>query len=214
MLWKPTNSSQASGSDAIPELSHHPARLIEEFSKSLENEAQLELSYYKYHPQSLLDERRKVKIKAKSLCTSKVKDLLDNLRHDEELAFHSHVFTGARSKFHLPLIDFSGRLDLKSLEILQGAIGTRPFESLALYDSGRSFHGYIMRPMSEREWVRFMGTMLLANLPNQPPVVDSRWIGHRLRAGYASLRWSKNTGHYRSVPSYVPIEAIGACGGK
>ena len=34
-------------------------------------------------------------------------------------------------------------------------------------------------------------------------IVDSRWIGHRLIGGYSSLRWTNNTGMYRSEPSKI-----------
>lgn len=191
-------------------LSRHPVVLIEEFARSLARTSRFELSYYKYRPQSLLDERRRVRIRAPELNALKIKELLEGLRPDEELAFHSSILVGPRKKVHLPLIDFFGHLNSGSLELIEKTIGSRLFESLAIYDSGRSFHGYILHPVSEREWVRFMGTILLMNLPDQHPVADSRWVGHRLRAGYASLRWSRNTEQYLMPPTRVLVEEIRA----
>lgn len=203
MPWKLTNSSPASRSEHIVRLSHHPASLITNFAKALDGNAKLELSYYKYRPQSLLDERRTVRVRAADFDTNRIAELLNDLKADEELAFHSSILLGTRRHFHIPLIDFCGRLNAHSLTIIEETIDHRLFERLFIYDSGRSYHGYILRPLSHSEWVRFMGTLLLMNLPAESPISDSRWIGHRLRAGYASLRWSKNTSHYLSLPTQV-----------
>lgn len=45
-----------------------------------------------------------------------------------------------------------------------------------------------------------MGKLFLATQVGVPPTVDPRWVGHRLIAGYAALRWTKNTPHYVDTP--------------
>ncbi|MFP2899081.1 hypothetical protein [Corallococcus sp. 4LFB] len=186
----------------------HPAVLIEEFARVLDGGAFFNLSYYRYRPQSLLDERRLIQVRARELTVSRVEELLAGLLEGEELAFHSLVTTGKRGGFHLPMIDFSGRLGRDSLGVLRDVLGTRYFDALRLYDSGRSFHGYIMKPLPFRQWVSFMGMLLLVNLPERSQVTDSRWVGHRLCAGYASLRWSKNTQHYHAAPRFISVSKI------
>lgn len=71
------------------------------------------------------------------------------------------------------------------------------------YESGRSFHGYGTTLISNEEWIQLMGRLLLVNQPQQHPIVDSRWIGHRLIAGYSALRWTKNTDDYIQVPKLL-----------
>ena len=63
-------------------------------------------------------------------------------------------------------------------------------------NSGRSFHAYSLRLISPKEWREFMGRLLLLNLPGRSSFIDSRWVGHRLVAGYASLRWTANSEQY------------------
>jgi hypothetical protein len=53
----------------------------------------------------------------------------------------------------------------------------------AVLESGRSYHLYGYEPVDELAWLRFMGRCILAN-----PLTDTRYIGHRLIAGYAVLR--------------------------
>jgi hypothetical protein len=72
-----------------------------------------------------------------------------------------------------------------------------------VYSSGRSFHVYYPTLITHDEWVRFMGSALLLNMTHHAPVVDQRWVGHRLIGGYAALRWSCNTKTYRSMPERV-----------
>lgn len=45
--------------------------------------------------------------------------------------------------------------------------------------------------------------LLLANPKNDKQVVDSRWVAHRLIAGYAALRWTSHQNQYLSVPALV-----------
>ena len=56
------------------------------------------------------------------------------------------------------------------------------------------------------EWIKFMGSLLLLNIPGKIKIVDSRWVGHRLLGGYASLRWSNNTRQYKRFPVLIDVE--------
>lgn len=64
-------------------------------------------------------------------------------------------------------------------------------------------HAYGSGLISNKEWVQVMGALLLANLPNEKSIIDSRWIGHRLIGGVASLRWSANSDAYLKAPSLI-----------
>ncbi len=111
---------------------------------------------------------------------------------------HSTLTQGRRIK-HVPMIDFAVKPGMAA-EVITWTDHHLGID-LQLFDSGRSFHGYGIRPISETQWVRLMGLLLLGNAPNREPVVDARWIGHRLLAGYSSLRWSNNSTHYTRWPT-------------
>ena len=119
-----------------------------------------------------------------------------------ELAMHSDVLLQGGERRHIVMIDMSTAAKAH-LEKLRAFIGNNFYQRMTWYESGRSFHGYGEDLLGEREWVQFMGLLLLSNKPRLEPTVDPRWIGHRLLAGYSSLRWTKNTSHYLSLPSLL-----------
>jgi hypothetical protein len=101
---------------------------------------------------------------------------------------------------HIPLIDFSSdneELVLAESEKLAKEYGTNAY----LFNSGRSFHFYMNTFLSVEEWVKFMGRILLMNVDQE--IVDSRWVGHRLLAGYASLRLTANSNQYKKQPTLI-----------
>lgn len=183
----------------IPES--HPYWHVRAMVSKTPELASLSLSYYVYRPQSIVDERI-------TWCVTR-EEFLDERRlvaafasipEDHELAFHSNVLTLNGDVWHLPMVDMSTAAKAH-LEKLRTLLGDASFEQIQWYESGRSFHGYGGKFFSEREWVQFMGVLLLSNKPRFEPTVDPRWIGHRLLAGYSALRWSKNTPYYLGFPT-------------
>ncbi|MDP2308943.1 MAG: hypothetical protein Q8P18_23170 [Pseudomonadota bacterium] len=134
-------------------------------------------------------------------------NLLGVLEPDEELALHSTVWLANGQKRHLPMIDLVGRPDVHLLERLVNVMPPGWELDLSLYDSGRSYHGYVVRLVDDADWVAFMGRLLLANHLEEPAVTDWRWIGHRLLKGYSALRWSCNTSYYRHAPVLLGLTA-------
>ena len=117
-----------------------------------------------------------------------------------ELALHSNVEVVGNESLHLVMVDMSTTARAH-LEKLRAFLGDNFYQQIAWYSSGRSFHGYGTELLPQQDWYKFMGLLLLANQPHLGATVDPRWIGHRLLAGYAALRWTKNTSHYLGVPS-------------
>lgn len=180
----------------------HPLSFVEELVGSRSEELLLEFSKYSYHPQEIEDRREVFRLKAS--CLREVEEELKGLEKGKEIAFHSRVICAEEDKVkHLPLVDFAGSLDKRKVDTFRGVVGERIFKNIVFFESGRSYHGYVKRLISVEQWVEFMGTILLANLPDQPEIVDSRWVGHRLRAGYGALRWSCNSEQYLQLPTRV-----------
>lgn len=166
------------------------------------NNSVLNLSRYRYSPQSFIDERNIFSVQLWYLTNSFVIDAINNLKSGEELAFHSQIFDFGK-QYHFPLIDF-GNVDRNIID----SSALREFSSywkinFNIYNSGRSYHAYGDRLVGNDEWIKIMGSLLLLNKPSGFKLIDERWIGHRIMAGYSALRWSSNTTYYKRVPEYV-----------
>ncbi|ACT06008.1 hypothetical protein Dd1591_1136 [Dickeya chrysanthemi Ech1591] len=191
-----------------PFIIRHPilwvTNLIENQIKNsiVSSSISLTFSKYRYLPQSFTDERYIFSLPIWQLNEQTLLDMIANLQHGEELALHSQLFDFG-SEHHIPLIDF-GNVD-------RGIIDSTPLRDLAshwnlsfyIFNSGRSFHAYGNRLIKNHEWIKFMGSLLLLNKPSGFKLIDERWVGHRIMAGYSALRWSCNTTHYKKKPTYV-----------
>ncbi|WP_423372868.1 hypothetical protein [Dyella acidisoli] len=181
-------------------LDVHPISLVPRWLADVGDGWDAHFSRYVYVPQSVEDLRTPVRVPLAGVTHAWFRDQLARLSPNEELAMHSILTQGRRVR-HIPMAD---------LVVKPGQIGevTRWADrylgiDLDFFDSGRSLHAYGVRPISETQWVHLMGRLLLGNIPNREPVVDSRWVGHRLLGGYSSLRWSKNTPHYLKWPTLI-----------
>lgn len=124
----------------------------------------------------------------------------------EEMAWHSWVERNGVG-FHIPMIDFVNRPSLSVLYEL-GHLLAKEMSlcgNLALFDTGRSFHGYFPDLIPERAWPKYLGHVLLLSNDDRPPVVDVRWVGHAFVRGFTALRWSYNTNRYRAMPRLVSV---------
>jgi len=119
----------------------------------------------------------------------------------EEIGLNSRVHLQGMT-MHLPMVDTKGA-NLGALDGLSAFISSECSEVKAMrwFTSGRSFHGYGSGLLSDARWRYFMGTLLLYRHPQAADMtVDTRWVGHRLRDGYACLRLSWNTSAYVEQP--------------
>ncbi|RNF51540.1 hypothetical protein EBI00_06485 [Marinomonas hwangdonensis] len=182
-------------------IESHPISIVID---SIHENIELEFSIYKYQPQSIIDERKSFPVKKLDLSDSWLLDQLNRLNENEELAFHSKFKIGSRY-YHMPMIDFNCKIEDidKAKKVLSNLLPKEIFHSLSFYESGRSLHAYGSTPIPNTRWVEFMGRLLLANLPNEPSIIDTRWVGHRLVGGYSSLRWSANSDYYLKIPTKI-----------
>ncbi len=181
----------------------HPLEHIFKISKDWKN-AILNFSVYSYTPQSIVDDRRPVTVLGNDLNVAWFKDLLKSLKSNEEIAFHSLVVVDGIQK-HLPMIDFTcSRLDLAHAKnCLTQIFSNQTINGFVFFDSGRSMHAYGSSLISQEQWIKFLGLLLLVNTPTEKPIIDTRWIGHRLLGGYSSLRLTCNSGNYLKMPEYI-----------
>ena len=181
----------------------HPVLFLGYLRNALNiDDAVFNFSRYRYVPDSLIDERFEFKENNRAVDEVWLENQLNELSEGEELAFHSIVKIKNRN-FHIPMIDFSiGKWDRDFvLNRIDKFLPKKITNNLYIYDSGRSFHGYAPLLLDNKNWMEFLGRLLLVN--NDFNIIDSRWIGHRLIGGYCSLRWSNNSGLYEKMPTRI-----------
>ena len=180
----------------------HPLSIVLEIIELYGDDIDFEFSHYTYKRNTIEDNRTTFKISAKSITEDFLIDLCDKTPSGNNLAFHSTVYFNNGITKHIPMIDLATRavgVISKILNVLPNELANK----MIWFESGRSLHGYGTYLITPQSWMHFMGRLLLANQPQQHPVVDPRWIGHRLIAGYSALRWTKNTDDYIQIPQLV-----------
>lgn len=164
------------------------------------------LSEYLYIPDSIIDERYNFKLLGNEFNEEKIGEIISNLPENRELAFHSIIQIKGKT-FHFPFIDFAispNDWDFKTDLVRLKRVIPNIEKELVIFNSGRSLHGYSIKLLTPKEWVNFMGRLLLVDLANSDKkLIDSRWVGHRLIGGYGSLRWSNNSGNYLLEPKRI-----------
>lgn len=180
------------------------------FIKSiLDNEANYSMSKYIYLPDSLSDERQFFHPKGSEFSEYYVSQLINTLNTNQELAFHSNIKTKSGRTYHIPMIDFTiqNEISRDAYYRLNNFISKKVFNEMTFFSSGHSFHAYSSKLLTHKEWLSFMGSLLLVNPVNaENSIIDTRWIGHRVMSGYGSLRWSNNSGKYLQLPKRFEIK--------
>lgn len=188
----------------------HPRELLSLYAslaeRRLGSSFEFEFSKYIYSPQKI-SEKRDVFRAAPSKALPVFEKESRNLAVKEDIAFHSRV-VGENRTLHIPMVDMGCDHIESHLPEFQKALRDFQIRDFSIFHSGRSFHIYAHALLEDdAELVRFMGRILLLNLPKQERVIDERWVGHRLMALYLTLRWTNNNPHYKSLPKgYLSVK--------
>jgi hypothetical protein len=165
-------------------------------------------SRYIYVPDSVSDERDVLLVPGSSISAEWVEEQMRTLKPEQELAIHSRVLIDGRT-YHIPMLDFvTAQISAEQLYRVQTFLPSRVFKSSAFFYSGRSFHAYSSHLLGPKDWYEFLGRALLVNRRDDEEIIDSRWVGHRLIAGYCSLRFSNNSRQYMAMPRKVSLRAF------
>lgn len=166
--------------------------------------AEFNFSKYIYTPDSLLDHRDCFCVSGEQVNRDWLNRSIESLRKDQELAIHSCVKISGRN-YHIPMVDFSidGDMHLSVFDRMSMYLPKSLMLNMAFYNSGRSYHAYSTTLLSPKEWLEFMGRLLLINPRGGVDIIDTRWVGHRIIGGYGSLRWSNNSGLYKGYPQRI-----------
>lgn len=195
-------SNLSSGNIHGVKLSRHPITWVAQVLAPLSNNnVSIQMSKYHYVPQSFQDNRFVFPLHVGMLNDNVLLEMLMSLEPEYELAMHSSI-TVNHNLFHLPMIDFGSKGASPAASEILKELCRHWNLGFNIYASGRSFHAYGNRLLTHNEWIQFMGSLLLLNKPSGYKLIDERWVGHRIMAGYSALRWSKNTSHYKKFPTY------------
>ncbi|WP_162932148.1 primase 1D-like protein [Solimonas sp. K1W22B-7] len=185
---------------------NHPLEVIREIRRLHGDDLMLTFSRYLYRPQTILDQREVFSVSITEVTGDWFRRQSQQLEHGWELALNSKVRDARRRTNHIPMIDFSpSKINARHFDLMREILGRSVFQTLSLFSSGRSFHGYTSQLLTPSQWQDFMGRLLLLNEPTKEPLVDARWIGHRLISGYAALRWTANSSHYAGAPTRINL---------
>ncbi len=108
------------------------------------------------------------------------------LEEDETLAITSIISCRDGQIRHLPLIDFDCEVNSNNLQMIKDFFKQTIGQGIIL-ESGRSYHGYGTKLLSEKEMITFLGHCLLLL-----GFIDERYIGHRLLDREMCLRITAN----------------------
>lgn len=116
------------------------------------------------------------------------------------LALLSQVETCDGEILHIPMLDFQCPSSSTALPLVISAVKalTRSSAGLLL-ESGRSYHYYGMQLLTSEELITFLARAMLLG-----PIIDRRWIAHRLLDGMCSLRISP--GRHSQSPPFIVAE--------
>ncbi len=183
----------------ISPLAGHPKLVLEQLGQIYGRDLFFEFSVYQHTRGLVVDRREVFRAHLSEISDAWVLQLLQSLPKGQELALNSRILVAGSEVAHIPMVDFSTQA-LAQVGKLESYLPQELYSTMIWFDSGRSFHGYSTCLISEAQWREFMGRLLLVNRPGFPSIVDPRWIGHRLIAGYSALRWSRNTSKHLLFP--------------
>ena len=112
-------------------------------------------------------------------------DIAQSLGENRLLGTCSKVCLAGGKSAHIPMMDFMCEISTKNLDLLIRLIEDLHQGRGYLLDSGRSYHYYGSRLLTEDEWRAFLGKCLLMT-----GFSDNRYIGHQLVDGHCVLRLS------------------------
>jgi hypothetical protein len=177
----------------------HPKLVLDMIVQRYGIDLLFEFSVYEDRPGLVDDHRDVFRIPAENITDTLIAGMIANLPDRKELALNSRVVQSDGNVAHIPMVDFSTGT-LAQARKLTAVLPAELYDKMIWFNSGRSFHGYGPVLIGQSQWVELMGRLLLANRPGYTDIVDPRWVGHRLIAGYSALRWSRNTSKYLHAP--------------
>jgi hypothetical protein len=134
----------------------------------------------------------------------RLRSIIEDAGPEYGVALSSRVRIANGEYAHIPMLDFRCKCSAHNVEVVKWAVAAIGHLSGAVVNSGRSFHFYGMRLLTVPEWLRFISLAALFS-----PVVDARYLAHRLADGACRLRITGAPGR-PSVPFVEEVFSDGS----
>jgi hypothetical protein len=142
-------------------------------------------------------ERTLTRLSRKDISAVQLRTIADNLPKGRLIGVVSRVLLTGGGAAHIPMMDFLCVPSARNLEMLTHLLGDLRQGRGCLLESGRSYHYYGYKLLTEDGLKIFLGKCLLMS-----GFADDRYIGHQLVDGHCVLRLSSGT-LKPSVPTVV-----------
>lgn len=140
-----------------------------------------------------------IKVLASEVSVRRIEEIVLALPEGFALAFSSKVRLNDGTMAHIPLLDFRCPPSRNNLDVVKTALEALGQESGMVVDSGRSYHFYGFHLLSPDAWTQFLAMSILF-----APIVDVRYVAHRLADGACRLRIGTGP-HKPTVPFVTEI---------
>jgi hypothetical protein len=128
-------------------------------------------------------DEQEILLASEGITAERILDIISKLPAGYGLAACSRATLTSSRAAHIPMLDFRCPCSEENARAIERMLTLAGCHEGILVESGRSYHFYGTSLLSEAEWVEFMGRALLF-----APIVDSRFIGHRLVDGQCRLK--------------------------
>lgn len=127
--------------------------------------------------------RREVLVRREDVNVALIQDVARSAGEESVVGLSSRVRLADGRVVHIPMLDFRVQPSDSSLRLLARVLRQIGQRVGVILHSGRSYHFYGCRLLDDAAWRQFMGQSLLLF-----PVVDVRYVAHRLIDGFGALR--------------------------
>jgi hypothetical protein len=128
-------------------------------------------------------DEKEITLPSGQITAGRISELISKLPGGYGLAACSRIMLTSNRAAHIPMLDFRCPCSEENAKAIEKMLTLAGCHEGILVESGRSYHFYGTSLLSEARWVEFMGRALLF-----APIVDSRFIGHRLVDGQCRLK--------------------------
>lgn len=130
------------------------------------------------------------------LSGKKVNQIIESLPKNANLGISSRIKTIDNKYYYLPMVDFECKKSTKYVNLIIERFKKEGINHGWLVETAKSYHYYDDELMTYKQWIEFYGRCLCSSVvhtrENIEQLADTRYIGHMLRRGGGTLRFTSN----------------------
>ena len=130
------------------------------------------------------------------LNSKKINQIIKALPKDANVGVDSKVKTSDNKYYYLPMVDFGCKKSTKYINLIIERFKKEDIKHGWLVETAKSYHYYGDELLTYRQCIQFYGKCLCSSIvhtrENIEQLADTRYIGHILRRGSSTLRFTTN----------------------